>query len=243
MAAAVAVPGIAILHSCVDFSLQIPAIAFISAAFLGMGWAQTFHRTPAGNSLPLPRRRNKLITSWVQSVCLGHTDWGRFGVFLRGSRPGWASRAWYAWRLARVKERVLREAMPAEAEQPSTAGRRSSRGKPAIRSAPERFFETWLDALGGFLFCVVLPIPIYATGEPFAKGIGATEQTILATAVGLRDRVVLRPPARCVSARHPAGQRRLRGAGRRAHLRRRSPSSCCCCAPTIRASSCSARAC
>ncbi len=44
-AAAVAVPGIAILHSCVDFSLQIPAIAFITAAFLGMGWAQTFHRT------------------------------------------------------------------------------------------------------------------------------------------------------------------------------------------------------
>jgi hypothetical protein len=23
----------------------MPAIAFISAAFLGMGWAQTFHRT------------------------------------------------------------------------------------------------------------------------------------------------------------------------------------------------------
>lgn len=46
MVAAVAVPGIAILHSSVDFSLQIPAIAFVSAAFLGMGWAQTFHRTP-----------------------------------------------------------------------------------------------------------------------------------------------------------------------------------------------------
>ena len=45
MVAGVAVPGIAIVHSCVDFSLQIPAIAFISAAFLGMGWAQTFHRT------------------------------------------------------------------------------------------------------------------------------------------------------------------------------------------------------
>ena len=45
MVAAVAVPGIAILHSCVDFSLQIPAIAFIASAFLGMGWAQTFHRT------------------------------------------------------------------------------------------------------------------------------------------------------------------------------------------------------
>jgi O-antigen ligase len=45
MAAAVAVPGIAILHSSVDFSLQIPAIAFIASAFLGMGWAQTFHRT------------------------------------------------------------------------------------------------------------------------------------------------------------------------------------------------------
>ncbi|HEY2871783.1 MAG TPA: O-antigen ligase family protein [Reyranella sp.] len=45
IAGAVAVPGIAILHSCVDFSLQIPAIAFLAAAFLGMGWAQTFHRT------------------------------------------------------------------------------------------------------------------------------------------------------------------------------------------------------
>jgi O-antigen ligase len=46
MVAAVAVSGIAILHSTVDFSLQIPAIAFIAAAFLGMGWAQTFYRTP-----------------------------------------------------------------------------------------------------------------------------------------------------------------------------------------------------
>ena len=76
----------------------------------------------------------------------------------------------------------MREAMPAGAEEPPQAGAESSRGKPVIRSAPERFFETWLDALGGFLFSVVLPIPFYATGEPFSKGIGATEQTILATA-------------------------------------------------------------
>jgi len=76
----------------------------------------------------------------------------------------------------------VREAMPAGAEEPPQAGAESSRGKPVIRSAPERFFETWLDALGGFLFSVVLPIPFYATGEPFSKGIGATEQTILATA-------------------------------------------------------------
>jgi len=46
LVAAFAVPGIAMLHSAVDFSLQIPAIAFISSAFLGMGWAQTFHRAP-----------------------------------------------------------------------------------------------------------------------------------------------------------------------------------------------------
>jgi O-antigen ligase len=46
LVAAFAVPGIAMLHSAVDFSLQIPAIAFISAAFLGMGWAQAFHRAP-----------------------------------------------------------------------------------------------------------------------------------------------------------------------------------------------------
>jgi hypothetical protein len=58
--------------------------------------------------------------------------------------------------------------MPAGAAAPPQAEAESSRGKPAIRSAPERFFETWLDALGGFLFSVVLPIPFYATGEPVA---------------------------------------------------------------------------
>jgi len=41
-AAAFAVPGVAMLHSTVDFSLQIPAIAFAVSALLGMGWAQTF---------------------------------------------------------------------------------------------------------------------------------------------------------------------------------------------------------
>lgn len=47
LVAAVAVPAVAMLHSTVDFSIQMPAIAFLSAAFLGMGWAQTFNRTPA----------------------------------------------------------------------------------------------------------------------------------------------------------------------------------------------------
>jgi lipopolysaccharide/colanic/teichoic acid biosynthesis glycosyltransferase len=75
----------------------------------------------------------------------------------------------------------LRRAIPAEAEPPSEEAQ--TRQLPTIRSAPQRFVETWLDAIGGFLICVVLPIPVYATGEPFAKGIGATEQTILATAL------------------------------------------------------------
>jgi O-antigen ligase/polysaccharide polymerase Wzy-like membrane protein len=44
-AAAFAISGIAILHSMVDFSLQIPAIAFLVSAFLGMGWAQSFSRS------------------------------------------------------------------------------------------------------------------------------------------------------------------------------------------------------
>ena len=57
-------------------------------------------------------------------------------------------------------------------------------GARAMRSAPQRFVETWIDAIVGFLFCVVLPVPIYATGEPFAAGLGGTEFTIIATAVG-----------------------------------------------------------
>ena len=75
----------------------------------------------------------------------------------------------------------MRRAIPADAE--PSADQFRARSVPAIRSAPQRFIETWLDAVGGFLFCVVLPVPIYATGEPFARGIGAAEQTILSTAV------------------------------------------------------------
>ena len=71
-------------------------------------------------------------------------------------------------------------AIPVDAE-PTPA--QSARGRAStIRSAPQRFIETWIDALGGFLFCVVLPIPIYATGDPFQKGFGPAEQTILSTA-------------------------------------------------------------
>lgn len=68
-----------------------------------------------------------------------------------------------------------------------------------IRPAPERFFETWIDLLGGFLFSVVLPIPIYATVAPFAAGIGATEQTILATAKAVG---IAFPPAVLARADH-----------------------------------------
>ena len=53
-----------------------------------------------------------------------------------------------------------------------------------MRSAPQRFLEIWIDAAVGFLFCVVLPIPIYATGEPFAGEWGGTEFTIISTAIG-----------------------------------------------------------
>ena len=75
----------------------------------------------------------------------------------------------------------MRRAIPVGADPTSAEDR--PRDAAAIRSAPQRFIETWIDAIGGFVFSVVLPIPIYATGRPFADGIGATEQTILATAV------------------------------------------------------------
>ena len=49
--------------------------------------------------------------------------------------------------------------------------------------APQRFLEAWIDASLGFVFCVVLPIPLYATTGPFSKEFGAAELTIVATAV------------------------------------------------------------
>ena len=41
---AFAVASVPILHSLIDFSLQMPAIGFVTAALLGMGWAQAFGR-------------------------------------------------------------------------------------------------------------------------------------------------------------------------------------------------------
>lgn len=50
-------------------------------------------------------------------------------------------------------------------------------------SAPQRFIEAWIDASLGFVFCVILPIPLYAPAGPFAKEFGPTEFTIVATAI------------------------------------------------------------
>jgi len=44
-AAGFAVSAVAILHSTIDFSLQMPAIGFVVAAFLGMGWTHAFSRS------------------------------------------------------------------------------------------------------------------------------------------------------------------------------------------------------
>ena len=42
--AAFAIAAVPILHSLIDFSLQMPAIAFVVSAVLGMGWSQAFGR-------------------------------------------------------------------------------------------------------------------------------------------------------------------------------------------------------
>ena len=76
----------------------------------------------------------------------------------------------------------MRRAIPVGLE--AAATEQPAGDAPSMRSAPQRFVETWIDAVLGFLFCVVLPIPLYATGEPFAAGFAATESTIIATAVG-----------------------------------------------------------
>jgi hypothetical protein len=43
-AGAFAIAAVPILHSTIDFSLQMPAIGFVTSAVLGMGWAQAFGR-------------------------------------------------------------------------------------------------------------------------------------------------------------------------------------------------------
>ena len=48
--AAFAVAAVPILHSVVDFSLQMPAIGFAVSALLGMGWAQAFGRRERSRS-------------------------------------------------------------------------------------------------------------------------------------------------------------------------------------------------
>jgi hypothetical protein len=50
-AAAFAASAVAILHSTIDFSLQMPAIAFFVSALLGMGWAQAFMPEDSPTSL------------------------------------------------------------------------------------------------------------------------------------------------------------------------------------------------
>ena len=76
----------------------------------------------------------------------------------------------------------MRRAIPVGPE--ASSAERPLNGARAMRSAPQRFVETWIDAVVGFLFCVVMPIPIYATGEPFSGELGGTEFTIIATALG-----------------------------------------------------------
>jgi lipopolysaccharide/colanic/teichoic acid biosynthesis glycosyltransferase len=76
----------------------------------------------------------------------------------------------------------VRRAIPVGPE--ASSAERPLNGARAMRSAPQRFVETWIDAIVGFLFCVVMPIPIYATGEPFVGELGGTEFTIIATALG-----------------------------------------------------------
>ena len=75
----------------------------------------------------------------------------------------------------------VREAISVAAA--GSPGKMPADGVRRLRSAPERFIETWIDAIVGFLFCVVLPIPIYATREPFSMGIEGTEVTIISTAL------------------------------------------------------------
>jgi len=62
-AAAFAVSAVPIFHSTVDFSLQMPAIAFFVSALLGMGWAQAFVPNDGSSSTSLRSSRDNLLYS------------------------------------------------------------------------------------------------------------------------------------------------------------------------------------
>lgn len=53
--AAFSVAAVPILHSSIDFSLQIPAIGFVTSGLLGMGWAQAFGRSDTSDAFTRPR--------------------------------------------------------------------------------------------------------------------------------------------------------------------------------------------
>lgn len=92
-----------------------------------------------------------------------------------GSRTGFPDGQRSTWRNG-VPKAIAAEVEVSADEQRTTSAQR-------MRSAPQRFIETWVDAVLGFLFCVVLPIPLYATDEPFVGPFDASELTIVATAV------------------------------------------------------------
>ncbi len=62
-AAVFAIVAIPILHSMVDFSLQIPAIAYLVSALLGMGWAQAFRRGKSSRRSQMTKSRANVASN------------------------------------------------------------------------------------------------------------------------------------------------------------------------------------
>jgi hypothetical protein len=54
---------VAVLHSLVDFTLQIPGYSIVALALVGAGLAQSFRRDPKGNNAS--RRSRKAVPNLV----------------------------------------------------------------------------------------------------------------------------------------------------------------------------------
>jgi hypothetical protein len=117
-----------------------------------------------------------LCASWAAYRTLGvtlHEDWESVGRL----------RAMQCWEARDAGSTLTSTTNPMPGATGYLPAQEMSFGVADMPSAPLRFLESWIQAVLGFVVCIVLPILVYAQAVPFADGIGVAERTIIATAL------------------------------------------------------------